>query len=221
MRIILLGCPGAGKGTQAQYLSAYYKIPLISTGDMLRTAAKASTPLGLQIKQIMTQGKLVSDNIIIDLVKQRLQNHDCKCGYLLDGFPRTIEQAEALHHSGILIDYILEIYVPEKEIISRLSGRRIHPTSGRVYHLQNNPPKNPNIDDITHEPLFQREDDKETTIRERLRVYHKKTEPLIHYYKHLAKQNITKAPHYLRVNGTGTIEEVQQSIFSGIQKTNW
>ena len=218
MRIILLGCPGAGKGTQAQYLSAYYKIPLISTGDMLRTVAKSSTPLGLQIKQIITQGKLVSDSIIIDLVKQRLQNNDCKYGYLLDGFPRTIEQAEALYNTGIQVDYILEIYVPEKEIVSRLSGRRIHPNSGRVYHLQHNPPKTPNIDDITHEPLIQREDDKVTTIQERLRVYHKKTEPLIHYCKNLAEQNITKVPHYLRINGIGTIKEVQQSIFSAIQK---
>lgn len=218
MRAILLGCPGAGKGTQAQYLSAYYNIPLISTGDMLRTVATMKTPLGLRIKQIMVTGELVSDNIIIDLVKERLQQDDCKNGYLLDGFPRTIEQAETLRNTGVIVDYIIEIFVPEAEVISRLSGRRIHPASGRTYHLQYNPPKMPGIDDITKEPLIQRADDKETIIQERLCVYHKKTEPLINYYKNLATREKTNIPHYMRINGVGKIEEVQQHIFSNINK---
>jgi adenylate kinase len=217
MRVILLGCPGAGKGTQAQYLAAYYKIPLISISDMLRTIVKKQTPLGLQIKQTMEKGELVSDDIIIDLVKERIQQKDCKKGYLFDGFPRTIAQAEALRDAGILIDYVIEIFVPEEEIVTRLSGRRIHFTSGRVYHTRYNPPKVSGIDDITKEALIQRDDDKEATIRERLQVYHKKTEPLIGYFKKLSHEKNTKAPHYLRIDGMGEIEEVRQRIFSSLE----
>ena len=216
MRIILLGCPGAGKGTQAQYLATYFNIPLISPGDMLRTAVKMQTQLGLQVKQIMEKGDLVSDNIIIDLVKERIQQDDCKNGYLLDGFPRTITQAEALQNAGIAIDYVIEIFVSDEEIITRLSGRRVHPASGRIYHLKYNPPKIPDQDDETKENLIQREDDKETVVRERLRVYHEKTEPLINYYKELAIKKNAKPLHYIRINGMGKIEEIQQRIFSAI-----
>lgn len=216
MRAILLGCPGAGKGTQAQYLAAHYNIPLISTGNMLRTAVKMQTQLGMQAKQIMEKGDLVPDKIIIDLVKERIQEDDCKNGYLLDGFPRTITQAEALSNAGIDIDYVIEIFVPDKEIIARLSGRRVHPTSGRVYHLVYNPPKVPGIDDETKEELIQRDDDKEAVIRERLHVYHEKTEPLVNYYKKLVEKKITKTPRYIRVDGVGRIEDIQQRIFSAL-----
>jgi adenylate kinase len=213
VRAILLGCPGAGKGTQAQYLATSYNIPLISTGGMLRSAVELQTPLGLQAKQIMAKGDLVPDDIIIELVKKRIAQDDCKNGYLLDGFPRTITQAEALHTSNVLIDYVIEICVPDEEIITRLCERRIHPASGRIYHLKYNPPKNPELDDITNEPLIHREDDKEATIRERLRVYHEKTEPLVKYYQELTKQQ-TKAPRYISIDGTGHIEKVQQLIFA-------
>ncbi|CAL7963406.1 adenylate kinase [Gammaproteobacteria bacterium] len=216
MRAILLGCPGAGKGTQAQHLATYYNIPLISTGNMLRIAVKMQTQLGLQVKQIMEKGDLVSDNIIIDLVKERIQQDDCKSGYLLDGFPRTLAQAEALRNAGIAIDYIIEIFVPDEEIISRLGGRRVHPASGRIYHLRHNPSKVLGIDDETKEELIQRDDDKETVVRERLRVYHEKTEPLINYYKELVEKKITEAPNYICVNGVGKIEDIQQRIFSAI-----
>ncbi|MBU0745011.1 MAG: adenylate kinase, partial [Gammaproteobacteria bacterium] len=186
MRIVLLGCPGAGKGTQAQYLAKHYNIPLISTGNMLRSAVEEGTELGLKVKQVMESGALVSDDIIMALVRERLQLNDCKGGYLLDGFPRTIAQAESLYRAGIDVDYVIEIFVHEDDIVERLSGRRIHPESGRAYHLQYNPPKKPGIDDVTGETLVQREDDKEETIRKRLRVYHEKTEPLIKYYQSLA-----------------------------------
>lgn len=210
MRAILLGCPGAGKGTQAEYLAKHYDIPLVSTGDMLRTAVKMQTKLGVQVKQVMESGGLVSDSIIIDLVKERIEQDDCKNGYLLDGFPRTIAQAEALHNAKVVIDYIIEIFVPDEEIITRLSGRRVHLESGRVYHIKYKPPKTPNIDDITGEPLIHRTDDKKATVIERLRVYHEKTESLITYYK--------KSTNYIRVNGIGKIEEVQRRIFSAINK---
>ena len=209
MRAILLGCPGAGKGTQAQYLTEYYNIPLVSTGNMLREAVKRQTPLGLKVKQIMEKGDLVSDDIIIGLVKERLQQDDCIRGYLLDGFPRNIAQAEVLNDAGVSIDYVIEIFVPDEEIITRIGGRRVHPASGRVYHLKYNPPKNPGVDDLTNEPLVQRDDDKEATIIERLRVYHEKTEPLVDYYKKITK--------YIRVDGVGKIEEIQQRISSGIK----
>jgi adenylate kinase len=218
VRTILLGCPGAGKGTQAQYLAAYYGIPLIATGDMLRAVAKTQTSLGSQVKQIMEKGALVPDSMIIDLVKERIGQDDCKRGYLLDGFPRTITQAEALRDEGVDIDYVFEIFVPDKEIVARLSGRRIHPASGRVYHLKYNPPQTPDVDDITKEPLIHRDDDKETTICERLRVYHEKTEPLVKYYKDLIEKKSAKAPRYIRVDGVGKIEDVHQRVFSMINK---
>lgn len=216
MRIILLGCPGAGKGTQAVAIAKRYEIPLISTGDMLRAAVKAGTPLGLAAKNIMESGGLVSDDIIINLVKDRIQQSDCTNGYLLDGFPRTIAQAEALRAANIKIDYVIEIDVPDDEIVKRLSGRRTHLGSGRVYHTQHNPPKIAGKDDLTGEALVQRDDDKEETIRERLRVYHEKTKPLIAFYRNLASQDLKAAPRYLRISGIGSIEEIQQRIANGI-----
>jgi adenylate kinase len=216
VRAILLGCPGAGKGTQAQCLAAHYNIPLISTGNMLRVAVNMQTRLGLQVKQIMEKGALVSDNIIIDLVQERIEQDDCKRGYLLDGFPRTIAQADALRNARIVIDYIIEIFVPDDEIITRLSGRRVHPTSGRIYHLQYNPSKVLGVDDDTNEELIQRDDDKEAVVRERLRVYHEKTEPLVKYYKELVEKKTIEAPNYICVNGVGEIKDIQQRIFSAI-----
>lgn len=206
MKIILLGCPGAGKGTQAQYLSSHYNIPLISTGDMLRTAIKLQTPLGLQVQQIMQQGGLVSDDIIIDLVKERISQPDCAKGYLLDGFPRTIAQAQALANANIMIDYVIEIFVPDHEIVERLTGRRIHAASGRTYHIKYNPPKIAGLDDITNEPLIQRNDDTTETVHERLRVYHEKTEALVGHYKQ------SSSAHYAHIDGTGEIEQVWQRI---------
>jgi adenylate kinase len=216
MRAILLGAPGAGKGTQAQYLSKHYNIPAISTGDMLRTAVKMQTPLGIKIKKIMDRGDLVPDDIMINLVEERIKQKDCKNGYLLDGFPRNIAQAEALYKAKIMINYIFEIYVPDEEIIDRLSGRRVHLASGRTYHLKYNSPKVPGIDDLTKEPLVQRADDKEATVRDRLRVYHNKTEPLINYYKKLIEKKDPKAPRYIRVLGVGEIKDVQQRLQSAI-----
>lgn len=210
MRIILLGCPGAGKGTQAQYLSSYYNIPLISTGDMLRSAIKMQTPLGLQVQQIMQQGELVSDDIIINLVKERISQKDCINGYLLDGFPRTIMQAQALDEAKITIDYVIEIFVPDHEIVERLTGRRVHLESGRVYHVKYNPPKIIDRDDITNEPLMQRDDDTENTVHERLRIYHEKTESLVEYYKQSSNVN------YVHVDGTGDIKQIQQRILQGL-----
>ena len=217
MRIILLGCPGAGKGTQAQYLVEHCNIPLIATGGMLRAAIESGTPLGLKVKQVMDKGGLVSDDIILELVKDRLKQEDCKKGYLLDGFPRTIAQAEALHQSGVVIDYVVEIFVPDDEIVKRLSGRRIDPESGRVYNLTYNPPKISGTDDVTGAELVQRDDDKEETIRERLRVYHEKTEPLINYYHTLSLQHRSIAPQYVRVDGIGGIEQIRQEISSAIK----
>lgn len=216
MRIILLGCPGAGKGTQARYLVAHYNIPQISTGDMLRMAIRGQTSLGLRVKHIMEKGELVSDDIIIELVKERIEQDDCKNGYLLDGVPRTIAQAEMLYHTGIIIDYVIEIFVPDKEIIERISGRYVHQLSGRVYHLKYHPPKVLGIDDITQDPLVQRDDDKEVTVSKRLGIYHEKTEPLVDYYKELSKQVGTQAPRYISIDGVGKIEEIQQRILSSI-----
>lgn len=210
MRIILLGCPGAGKGTQAQYLSSHYNIPLISTGDMLRAAIKMQTPLGLQVQQIMQQGELVSDDIIISLVKERISQKDCNNGYLLDGFPRTIAQAEALDDAKITIDYVIEIFVPDHEIVARLTGRRVHLTSGRVYHVKYNPPKIADRDDITNELLIQRDDDTENTVQDRLRIYHEKTEALVGHYKQ--SDNV----HYIHVDGTGDIKQIQQRILTSL-----
>lgn len=214
MRILLLGCPGAGKGTQAKYLAKRYNIPLIVIGDMLRAAVESGSKLGLEVKQVMHSGGLVSDDIIIRLVKERLNQSDCKGGYLLDGSPRTIAQAEVLHKSGIMLDYVVEIFVHDDVVVERLGGRRIHLESGRTYHVKYNPPKVPGVDDVTGDSLIQRDDDKEETIRQRLRVYHEKTEPLVKYYQTAEKEkSITK---YIRVDGAGTIEQVHQRILSAM-----
>lgn len=213
MRIILLGPPGAGKGTQAEYLARHYLIPMISTGNILRAEVKAATDLGKKAQQIMEHGGLVPDDIIINLVKKRLQENDCNNGYLLDGFPRTIAQAEALKKAGIAIDFTIEINVPDKEIIKRLSGRRVHQASGRTYHTIYNPPKIAEQDDLTAEPLTQRDDDKERVITKRLEVYHEKTKPLVDYYK---KQAQTTALRYLSINGVGTLEEVENRMINGL-----
>lgn len=201
MRLVLLGPPGAGKGTQANALRARFGIPQISTGDMLRAAVKAGTRLGREAKKVIDSGQLVSDDIIIGLVKERLKQPDCRAGYLFDGFPRTIPQAEAMKHNGIAVDYVLEIDVPDEEIITRMSGRRVHPGSGRVYHVTFNPPKTEGRDDLTGEPLVQREDDKEETVRQRLEVYRRQTRPLIEHYK--------KEPvKYRKISGRGSVDEV-------------
>lgn len=208
MRIILLGAPGVGKGTQAQFVTEKYGIPQISTGDMLREAIKAGTPLGNKVKSVMNSGALVTDDIIIDLVKERITHADCNNGYLFDGFPRTIPQAEALIDQNVAIDSVIEIKVPEDEIISRLSGRRVHVDSGRVYHVEYNPPRQVGLDDETGEPLIQRDDDKEDTVKERLKVYREQTEPLVAFYKNLNSSS-TK---YFTVEGSGTTKEIWQNI---------
>jgi adenylate kinase len=216
VRIILLGSPGAGKGTQAKFLCAKYHIPQISTGDMLRTAVKDATALGIEAEKIMRSGKLVSDDIIIALVKERIAQPDCKNGFLLDGFPRTIPQAQAIEDAGIKIDYVLEIYVNDEEIIKRLSGRWIHNASGRIYHNIYNPPKVADYDDVTGEPLIQREDDKEATVRKRLEVYRQHTAPLIDFYKNLAK-NKENSPLFVRVDGFGPPDVVLERICNAIK----
>ncbi|HNB20541.1 MAG TPA: adenylate kinase, partial [Agitococcus sp.] len=205
MRVILLGPPGAGKGTQAQVITQQFQIPQISTGDMLRAAVKAGTELGVAAKKIMDAGGLVSDEIIIGLVKERLTQPDCVNGCLFDGFPRTIPQAQALINAGIAIDHVVEIAVPDQEIISRLSGRRVHPNSGRVYHIQHNPPKVDGKDDVTGEDLVQRDDDKEETIKKRLEVYHQQTAQLVGFYQQLAASGDTTAPKYARIEGVGSV----------------
>ncbi len=212
MKIILLGGPGAGKGTQAQYITEKYNIPQISTGDMLRAAVKAGTPLGIEAKKIMDAGGLVSDDIILGLIKERIAEDDCKNGFLLDGFPRTIPQAEALKElTGI--DAVVEIDVDDDEIIRRMSGRRVHPGSGRTYHVIFNPPKVEGKDDVTGEDLIQRDDDKEETVRKRLEVYHQQTEPLIEFYSKWAASGDPDAPRYIKVNGIGKVEEIRDQIF--------
>ena len=217
MRLILLGPPGAGKGTQANFIREKYGIPQISTGDMLRAAVKAGTPLGLAAKQVMDAGKLVSDDIIIGLVSERLKQPDCRRGYLFDGFPRTIPQAEALRKAGVPIDYVLEIDVPDDEIIERMSGRRVHPASGRSYHVEFNPPKREGLDDVTGEPLIQRDDDREETVRHRLEVYRKQTSPLVGYYGRLAASGEAGAPKYRKISGLGTVEEIKQRAFAALR----
>jgi adenylate kinase len=202
MRLVLLGPPGAGKGTQANVICRKFGIPQISTGDMLRVAIKAGTPLGKEAKKVVDAGHLVSDPIIVELVKKRLQQPDCRPGYLFDGFPRTIPQAEAMQRAGVGIDYVLEIDVPDEEIISRMSGRRVHPGSGRVYHVRFNPPQAEGKDDLTGEPLVLREDDREETVRERLRVYRAQTRPLVEYYQRLMPDK------YRRISGRGSVEDV-------------
>lgn len=216
MRIILLGSPGAGKGTQAQLISEQYNIPKISTGDMLRAAVQAKTPLGLQAKEVMDAGQLVSDQIIIGLIKERLAQPDCHNGFLLDGFPRTIPQAEALDAQNIHIDHVLEIYVPDEDIVKRMSGRLMHLPSGRTYHVENHPPKVPGKDDVTGELLTQREDDKEETVRKRLEVYHEQTEPLIDYYQaHDVEE--TRKPEFARVLGLGSVQEVWGRVVEALR----
>ena len=213
MRLILLGGPGAGKGTQAGYITKRYGIPQISTGDMLRAAVKAGTPLGLAAKQIMDGGNLVSDEIIIGLVKERIQAPDAKAGFLFDGFPRTIPQAEAMKNSGVRIEHVLEIYVPDEVIIDRMSGRRVHVASGRTYHVKYNPPRVAMKDDVTGEDLVQRKDDLEETVKNRLEVYHRQTEPLVEYYGKWRATGDASAPRYTRVDGIGSVEEVRDRVF--------
>ena len=214
MRVILLGPPGAGKGTQAQVITQQFQVPQISTGDMLRAAVKAGTELGVAAKKIMDAGGLVSDDIIIGLVKERLTQPDCVNGCLFDGFPRTIPQAQALINAGIAIDHVVEISVPDEEIISRLSGRRVHPNSGRVYHIQHNPPKVDGKDDVTGEDLVQRDDDKEDTIKKRLEVYHQQTAQLVGFYQQLAASGDTTAPKYARIEGVGSVEAISAKVTS-------
>jgi len=218
MRLILLGGPGAGKGTQANYIKEKYGIPQISTGDMLRAQIKAGTELGMKAKAIMDAGGLVSDDIIIGMVKARLTEADCKNGYLFDGFPRTIPQAEAMKAAGVPIDYVVEIDVADEEIVKRMSGRRVHVASGRTYHVVFNPPKVAGKDDVTGEALVQRDDDKEETVKKRLDVYHNQTEPLIGYYKKWKESGDKKAPAYIRIRGIGKVEEIRDQIFAAVEK---
>ena len=217
MRLMLLGGPGAGKGTQAQLLCKHFNIPQVSTGDMLRMAIAIGTELGLAAKKTMDAGELVSDEIMIGLVEERLQMEDCKNGFLLDGFPRTIVQAEALKNIGIKLDHVIEIAVDDEEIVKRISGRRIHPGSGRVYHIEYNPPKDAGKDDDTGENLVQREDDKEEVIRKRLEVYHQQTEPLIEYYRQWESSQDPLAPHFHCINGQGKVNEIFADVVSSIE----
>ena len=216
MRIILLGGPGAGKGTQANYIKEKYGIPQISTGDMLRAAVKAGTPLGLEAKKIMDAGGLVSDEIILGLVKDRIAQPDCSKGFLLDGFPRTIPQADGLKAQGVGIDAVVEIDVPDEEIIKRMSGRRVHLASGRTYHVMYNPPKVAGKDDVTGEDLIQRDDDQEETVRKRLNVYHEQTEPLVEYYSKWANSGQGDAPKYAKIAGIGSVDEIRDKIFAAL-----
>jgi adenylate kinase len=217
MRIILLGGPGAGKGTQAGYITEKYGIPQISTGDMLRAAVKAGTPLGLEAKKVMDAGGLVSDDIILGLVKERIAQPDCGKGFLFDGFPRTVVQAEALRTKKIAIEAVVEIDVDDEEIIRRMSGRRVHLASGRTYHISFNPPKVEGKDDVTGEDLIQRDDDSEETVRKRLAVYHDQTEPLIDYYTKWAESGDAAAPRYVKVAGIGKVDEIRDRIFAGLE----
>ena len=216
MRLILLGPPGAGKGTQAAFITKKYGIPQISTGDMLRAAIKAGTPLGLAAKRLIDAGQLVADDVILKLVAERLKRPDCAKGYLFDGFPRTLPQAEAMKSSGVRIDYVLEIDVPDAEIVMRMGGRRVHPASGRTYHVKFNPPKVEGRDDLTGEPLIQREDDREETVRKRLEVYHRQTEPLVDYYTRWEATGDARAPRYRRISGQGGVEEIRDRAFKAL-----
>jgi adenylate kinase len=218
MRLILLGAPGAGKGTQANFIKEKYNIPQISTGDMLRAAIKAGTELGMAAKKVMDAGGLVSDDIMIGLVKDRLQQADCANGYLFDGFPRTIAQADAMKDNGINVDYVLEIDVPDELIVERMSGRRSHPASGRVYHTKFNPPKVADTDDLTGEPLVQRDDDKEETVMKRLAVYHTQTEVLLGYYNNWAQSGLPGAPKYRKITGVGPVEQVRDAAFAALSE---
>ncbi len=218
MRLILLGAPGAGKGTQATFICQKYGIPQISTGDMLRAAVKAGTPLGLQAKAVMDSGALVSDDIIIGLVKERIAQPDCAKGFLFDGFPRTIPQADAMKDAGVKLDYVLEIDVPFDAIIERMSGRRSHPASGRTYHVKFNPPKVAGQDDVTGEPLIQRDDDKEDTVKKRLEVYDAQTRPLVDYYSRWAAKDPAAAPKYRKISGTGSVEDITSRAFEALAR---
>lgn len=217
MKILLLGAPGAGKGTQAQYITTAFNIPQISTGDMLRAAVKAGTPLGLEAKQIMDAGQLVRDDIIIGLVKERIQEADCANGFLFDGFPRTLAQAEAMVAAGVDLDYVVEINVPDEAIITRMSGRRVHLASGRTYHLVYNPPKVEGQDDVTSEALIQREDDHADTVKKRLDVYHEQTEVLVGFYNDMIKQGVANAPKYIKVDGTQAVDAVKEEILAKLK----
>jgi adenylate kinase len=216
MRLILLGAPGAGKGTQAAFICQKYGIPQISTGDMLRAAVKAGTPLGLQAQAVMASGALVSDDLIINLVKERIALPDCAQGFLFDGFPRTIPQAEAMRAAGVKLDYVLEIDVPFSDIIERMSGRRSHPASGRIYHVKFNPPKIEGKDDLTGEDLIQREDDKEETVRKRLEVYSQQTRPLVDYYSNWAAAEPAAAPKYRAISGVGGVDDITQRALAAL-----
>jgi adenylate kinase len=217
MKIILLGPPGAGKGTQANFIKEVFNIPQISTGDMLRAAVSAGTPLGLQAKKIMDAGELVSDEIILNLVKERISQDDCQQGYLFDGFPRTIVQAEGLKNIGVNVEYVVELQADDNEIVKRMSGRRVHLASGRTYHVIFNPPKQPDIDDESGETLIQRNDDQEDTVRKRLQVYHEQTSPLIEYYSNMASEDSNNALKYLQVNGMGDVEEIKKEIVKALK----
>ncbi len=216
MKLILLGAPGAGKGTQANYIKDKYNIPQISTGDMLRAAVKAGTPLGIEAKKIMDAGGLVSDDIIMGLIKERLTQADCANGYLFDGFPRTIPQAEAMKNLGINVDYVVEVDVPDSEIVKRMSGRRVHVASGRTYHVVFNPPKVAGKDDVTGEDLIQRADDSEETVLKRLEVYHSQTKPLVNFYNQWAASGAAGAPKYVRVEGVGSVDSIRDAIFAAL-----
>lgn len=216
MKIILLGPPGAGKGTQANLIKETFKIPQISTGDMLRAAVSEGSELGLKVKKIMDSGELVSDDLILGLVKERITRDDCTNGYLFDGFPRTIAQAKGMRDGRIAVDYVLELQVPDEEIVRRMAGRRVHLASGRTYHIEFNPPKQDGLDDITGEPLIQRDDDKEATVRKRLEVYHSQTAPLIQYYAEWAKTGDSEAPRYVSIDGTQDVSAVKEGILSSL-----
>jgi adenylate kinase len=216
MRLILLGAPGAGKGTQATFICQKYSIPQISTGDMLRAAVKAGTELGLQAKKVMDSGGLVSDDLIINLVKERIAQPDCEHGFLFDGFPRTIPQADAMKAAGVKLDFVLEIDVPFDAIIERMSGRRSHAASGRTYHVKYNPPKVEGLDDVTGEALIQRDDDKEETVRKRLEVYSAQTRPLVDYYSQWARDDSANAPQYRAISGMGSVDEITSRAMSAL-----
>ena len=217
MRFILLGPPGAGKGTQASFITKKYGIPQISTGDMLRAAIKAGSELGMKAKKLMDAGQLVPDEVILGLVKHRIEEPDCAGGFLFDGFPRTLTQAEAMKNAGLQIDYVLEIAVPAAEIILRMSGRRVHPASGRTYHIKFNPPKVADKDDLTGEPLILRQDDQPETVKERLHVYHAQTQPLIEYYSKWQASGDPEAPKHCKVSGTGTVEQIRDRVFASLK----
>lgn len=216
MRVLLLGQPGAGKGTQAQFLMTKFGIPQVSTGDMLRNAIRAGEPLGLEAKAYMDKGALVPDEVVIALAKQRIESSECAKGFIMDGFPRTLRQAEALRKAGVDIDFVVELQVEDDEILRRMSGRRVHPASGRVYHIDYNPPKVAGRDDATGEPLVQRPDDKEETVKSRIATYHEQTKPLVKYYRDWAESGDARAPKYVNVNGLGSMEAIRDKIFASL-----